>query len=82
MNPLDVARRMLRANCDTGLIMAYLRLELEKDPTWNMTPMQLVVYRVKKAMEPFARAMENAKITPPGAPLSTRYSQSDYVRIS
>lgn len=48
MSPLDVARRMLRANCDPGLIVAYLALELELDPTLGMTAEQRMVYTFRQ----------------------------------
>lgn len=49
MTPMDVARRMLRTNADPGLIAAYLALELRRDPTIGMTPMQRLGYVARRA---------------------------------
>lgn len=56
MTPLEVARRMMRANCDPGLIAAYLRLELEADPTLGMTPIQRLGYAARLALRGITRA--------------------------
>ena len=67
LTPYDVALRMLRAGCDTGLIAAYLRVEIEHDPTVAMTsPWQIMGYRLEKALQHFKAAF----LSPP--------RQSDY----
>jgi hypothetical protein len=55
MTPLEVARRMMRANCDPGLIVAYLRLELERDPTIGMTDQQRFAHNLRLLGEQIGR---------------------------
>lgn len=49
MTPMECAALMMRNNADPGLIAAYLRLELERDPTIAMSPLAALGYRIRKA---------------------------------
>lgn len=51
MSPQDVALRMMRNGSDPGLIVAYLKLEIKRDPTVAMTEWEAFQYRLKQSMQ-------------------------------
>jgi hypothetical protein len=56
--PMECASLMMRNHADPGLIVAYLRLELERDPRIAMGPWQRLVHDFTAAFDGVGAAIE------------------------
>ena len=54
-DPLDVARDMIERNLDPGLVAHYIAIELDRDPTIGMTPIQRAMHQIKTAFATWRR---------------------------